>query len=105
MIAALIAAAAFAQATPAAAPAPAAAPTPAAQTAPATAPTPPTAPHVVQGVAVVKSQDKLICHNEVEIGSRFAKKVCATKSERDQAKQDARDQVDKMQALRPYTSN
>lgn len=69
--------------------------------------------HDVDGLTVTakripdsqKDPNEVLCHDELPMGSRFAKKVCATR--RDYAERRAEDRwtLDKLTALRPGSGN
>jgi hypothetical protein len=114
MLTVLIAAAIFAQATPAAGPSPEDSPavvigprTPAAAAPNGKTVSPlviaPEANAPPPGVDIKKYT--LVCHDETVLGSLFPKKVCATRAEFNERRDIDQDEVRRMQALRPGKSN
>ena len=112
MLTVLIAAAIFAQATPAAGPSPEDSPavvigprTPA-----AAAPNGKTvSPLIIEPDAKAPAPDikkyTLVCHDEPVLGTLFPKKICATQAQINDRRDIDQDTVRKMQALRPGKSN
>ena len=99
----LMAAAIFAQATPAAAPA-------AASSAPSAAPPAAGAPKDLSGVTVTgqkKGSDptEVVCHSEPVLGSMFPKKVCASRQAIAERRDQDQAELRKWTALRPGVSN
>lgn len=79
--------------------------------------TPPGAPtaagHDVDGLTVTgkripdsqKDPDEVLCHEEVPMGTRFPKKICATRRAYAERKEEDRWTLEKLTALRPGSGN
>jgi hypothetical protein len=52
-----------------------------------------------------KDPNEVLCHEEIPIGSRFPKTICATRREYAQRREEDRETLEKWLALRPYKAN
>jgi hypothetical protein len=52
-----------------------------------------------------KDPNEVLCHEEVPIGTRFAKTICATRRAYAERRQWDREELEKWTALRPYKAN
>lgn len=60
-------------------------------------------PAAGSGKADKAKPDEMVCKKEAVVGSRMKQRVCMTQADWDRRKQEARDELEKSQSVKPLT--